>query len=126
MAAFRVAGRIEWDPTLVTASLLIGAMLGALALNRASRAFFALRGNYVGAGMIVRAVLGLGKSLSIPVLAEGVETREHLIFLEGEDCAEVQGYLFGRPQPLEDIANLVFDRQAPAQTPSAVARQFAG
>jgi diguanylate cyclase len=49
---------------------------------------------------IVRAVLSLGRSLDIPVTAEGVETAEQLAFLRSEACAEVQGYAIGRPAPL--------------------------
>lgn len=49
---------------------------------------------------IVKAVLGLGRSLDIPVTAEGVETAEQLDFLRGEACAEVQGYAIGRPAAL--------------------------
>tara|TARA_R110000782_G_scaffold78276_8_gene155520 strand:- start:180140 stop:182218 length:2079 start_codon:yes stop_codon:yes gene_type:complete len=47
---------------------------------------------------IIRAVLALGKSLSIPVLAEGIETESQLGVLEREGCDEVQGFLLGRPQ----------------------------
>jgi diguanylate cyclase (GGDEF)-like protein/PAS domain S-box-containing protein len=54
------------------------------------------------AATIVRAVLGLGRGLGLPVLAEGVETRAELQFLESEQCTEVQGYLLGRPS---DIAS---------------------
>ena len=59
------------------------------------------------AAMIVRSVLGLGKSLEIPVLAEGVETHEQLEFLRSIECEEVQGYYFGRPASAEQIRQIV-------------------
>jgi len=46
---------------------------------------------------IVRSVLGLGRGLGLPVLAEGVETQAELRFLADESCQEAQGYLLGRP-----------------------------
>ncbi len=56
------------------------------------------------ATVIVRAVLGLGRSLDIPCVAEGVETSEQIDFLRGEDCAELQGYAIGRPSPVDAIS----------------------
>ena len=56
------------------------------------------------ATVIVRAVLGLGRSLQIPVTAEGVETEEQLQFLRDEACTEVQGYAIGRPTPSGTLA----------------------
>jgi diguanylate cyclase (GGDEF)-like protein/PAS domain S-box-containing protein len=49
------------------------------------------------AAAIVRSVLGLGRALDLPVLAEGVESTSELEFLEKENCNEAQGYLLGKP-----------------------------
>jgi EAL domain-containing protein (putative c-di-GMP-specific phosphodiesterase class I) len=54
---------------------------------------------------ILRAVLALGKSLGISVLAEGVETGEQLKLLEAEGCNEVQGYYLGRPKPMAEATS---------------------
>ncbi len=56
---------------------------------------------------IVRAVIGLGRGLDLPVVAEGVETAEQLKFLAGESCDEIQGYFIGRPKPIADYADVV-------------------
>jgi diguanylate cyclase (GGDEF)-like protein/PAS domain S-box-containing protein len=56
---------------------------------------------------IVRAIIGLSRSLQIPVLAEGVETQAEFDFLRAEGCQEVQGYLTGRPLPISDYAHLI-------------------
>ncbi|MDG4888698.1 EAL domain-containing protein [Mesorhizobium sp. WSM4887] len=55
---------------------------------------------------IVRAVLGLGRGLGLPVLAEGVETLDELRFLDAEDCEIGQGYYLGRPGPIETFSEL--------------------
>jgi diguanylate cyclase (GGDEF)-like protein len=61
------------------------------------------------AAAIVKATLLLGRSLNIPVLAEGVETTRHLDFLRDEGCNSVQGYLFGRPMPVDVVNRMILD-----------------
>ena len=56
---------------------------------------------------IIRAVIGLAHGLALPVLAEGVETADQLEFLKRERCDEIQGYLIGRPQPIEIYSAIV-------------------
>jgi EAL domain-containing protein (putative c-di-GMP-specific phosphodiesterase class I) len=56
---------------------------------------------------IIRAVIGLAHGLALPVLAEGVETADQLEFLKREHCDEIQGYLIGRPQPIENYSATV-------------------
>jgi EAL domain-containing protein (putative c-di-GMP-specific phosphodiesterase class I) len=56
---------------------------------------------------IVRAVIGLGRSLGIAVNAEGVETPEQLAALRAEGCSEIQGFLFSKPRPANEIPELV-------------------
>ena len=45
--------------------------------------------------------------MNLPVVAEGVETQEQLAFLTDESCDEIQGYLIGRPLPIEQYAELI-------------------
>ena len=52
---------------------------------------------------ILRAVLALGRSLDVTVIAEGIETDGQLAMLKEEGCGEAQGYLLGRPAPLSAI-----------------------
>ncbi len=63
---------------------------------------------------IVRAIIQLGHTLQLTVIAEGVETEAQLAFLGGSGCDEVQGYLLGRPLPADGFAELL--RRPPARS----------
>ncbi|MBK1618348.1 hypothetical protein CKO42_07830 [Lamprobacter modestohalophilus] len=53
--------------------------------------------------VIVRAALSVAKAFSIPVIAEGVETKAQYDLLRAEGCTLFQGYFFAAPMPLEDL-----------------------
>ncbi len=59
------------------------------------------------ASAIAAAIISLGRSLGLRVVAEGVETKEQLSFLSAQGCDVVQGYLFCRPVPPEELAKLL-------------------
>ncbi|MCA9166065.1 MAG: EAL domain-containing protein, partial [Planctomycetales bacterium] len=54
-------------------------------------------------GVIASSVIVLAKALGLKVLAEGVETEEHLEFLKANDCDEYQGYYTSRPVSAEEV-----------------------
>jgi diguanylate cyclase (GGDEF)-like protein/PAS domain S-box-containing protein len=56
---------------------------------------------------IVTAVISMGRSLKLRVVAEGVETLEELTFLQAHQCDEAQGYYFSRPVIAEQFAHLL-------------------
>jgi EAL domain-containing protein (putative c-di-GMP-specific phosphodiesterase class I) len=61
------------------------------------KTFVSAMGRDENARAIVRAVVGLGKSLSLPVTAEGIETLDQYRLIVAEGCAHAQGFLFGKP-----------------------------
>lgn len=56
---------------------------------------------------IVKAIIQLGHTLQLIVIAEGVETAAQLAFLAESACDEAQGYLFSRPVPVEQFVQLI-------------------
>jgi diguanylate cyclase (GGDEF)-like protein/PAS domain S-box-containing protein len=92
------------------------------------RSFIANLGSSLQSAAIVRGVLGLAHGLNLPVIAEGVETEEQLAILVREGCDEIQGYIMGRPCPIEAYAGWILRNDegplqrgiASKETPSAV------
>ncbi len=56
---------------------------------------------------IAKTIIGLGRSLNLKVIAEGVETKGHEDFLIMEGCDEVQGYRYSRPIPVDKFNDFV-------------------
>ena len=83
-------------------------------LARLGRRVRADRGSFISgvrenlqSSAIVRAIINLGRGLRLPVVAEGVETKDQLEFLSDEACDEIQGYLIGRPKLIYEYAQMV-------------------
>jgi diguanylate cyclase (GGDEF)-like protein len=58
---------------------------------------------------LVQAIVALGRALDLTLLAEGVETEEQRVRLRLAGCQEMQGFLFARPGPREELDRLVAD-----------------
>ncbi len=56
---------------------------------------------------LISAIIGMGKSLELTIIAEGVETAEQLDFLRAQNCEEGQGFLFSKAVPAKDFAQLL-------------------
>lgn len=72
-----------------------------------------------GAAKIAAATIGLGQSLGLEVVAEGVEDADTVVWLAGLQCDKAQGWLFGRPMPAADFITLVRDTSAQDPTGDA-------
>jgi EAL domain-containing protein (putative c-di-GMP-specific phosphodiesterase class I) len=74
------------------------------------RGFVAALDQSANAGVIVQAIVNLGRALGMGVLIEGVETEEQRVLLRLAGCTEMQGFLFARPAPRAEIERFVAAR----------------
>jgi predicted signal transduction protein with EAL and GGDEF domain len=66
------------------------------------RSFVAAMGDDKHARAIVRSIADLGRNINVPVLAEGVESKEQQDMIAADGCTHAQGYFFGRPGEIGD------------------------
>ncbi|MET0633815.1 MAG: EAL domain-containing protein [Xanthobacteraceae bacterium] len=76
------------------------------------RGFVAALDQSANGGVIIQAVVTLGRALGMSVAIEGVETEQQRVLLKLAGCNEMQGDLFGRPAPPEDIERLLAGAKA--------------
>jgi EAL domain-containing protein (putative c-di-GMP-specific phosphodiesterase class I) len=75
------------------------------------------------AGVIIQAVIALGRALNLSILVEGIETEEQRALVRLAGCDEMQGYLFARPAAREEIDRML---AAAALSRGKVSRRAAG
>ncbi len=74
---------------------------------KVDRSFVTSLGQSANGGVIIQAIVTLGRALGMGVVIEGVETEEQRVLLRLAGCNEMQGYLFAKPGPTEEIDRLV-------------------
>jgi diguanylate cyclase (GGDEF)-like protein/PAS domain S-box-containing protein len=68
---------------------------------------------------IATTIITMAHNLKLSVIAEGVETEEQLAFLDQQQCDEMQGFLFSKPKPAQELKNILAQgrRQSRAKIP---------
>jgi EAL domain-containing protein (putative c-di-GMP-specific phosphodiesterase class I) len=74
--------------------------------------FVAPLGRSSDGGVIIQAIMALGRALGLTVLCEGVETEEQRILLRLAGCDEMQGFLFAKPAPRAAIDRMILGGEA--------------
>lgn len=65
---------------------------------------------------VVKAIIYLANNFGLEMIAEGVETENELAFLQNNGCTQIQGYLFGRPVPVDEFTARFINHNGPLQT----------
>jgi EAL domain-containing protein (putative c-di-GMP-specific phosphodiesterase class I) len=80
-------------------------ILQSLPLNvlKVDITFIRAIGTSIKSDELVRAILKMGHTLGLRVVAEGVESAEQVVFLSALDCEELQGYYFFKPKSIDEL-----------------------
>jgi predicted signal transduction protein with EAL and GGDEF domain len=87
---------------------------------KVDRAFVAALDHSANAGVIIQAIIALGRALNLSILVEGIETEEQRVLVRLAGCDEMQGFLFARPAPREEIDRLLAGGRGAAVAGTAV------
>jgi EAL domain-containing protein (putative c-di-GMP-specific phosphodiesterase class I) len=71
------------------------------------KSFVSALGTSANGGVIIQAIVALGRALGLSVLVEGVETEQQRVLLRLAGCDEMQGFLFAKPAPAKAIDRLL-------------------
>jgi EAL domain-containing protein (putative c-di-GMP-specific phosphodiesterase class I) len=82
------------------------------------RSFVAALGKSANGGVIIQAIVALGRALGLSVLVEGVETEQQRVLLRLAGCDEMQGFLFAKPAPASTIDRLLAQAKRSAEPPA--------
>jgi diguanylate cyclase (GGDEF)-like protein len=82
------------------------------------KSFVSALGQSGNGGVIIQAIVALGRALGLSITVEGVETEQQRVLLRLAGCDELQGFLFARPAPAKAIDRLL--KQTKAATPPAL------
>jgi EAL domain-containing protein (putative c-di-GMP-specific phosphodiesterase class I) len=82
---------------------------------KVDRSFVASLDRSANGGVIIEAVVTLGRALGMDVVVEGVETEEQRVLLRLAGCSEMQGYLFAKPTPPGEIDRLLVEAKSAPQ-----------
>src|ERR1700737_4635701 len=86
------------------------------------RSFVTALDQSANGGVIIQAIVTLGRALGMGVVIEGVETEEQRVLLRLAGCSEMQGYLFAKPTAAADIDRLIAAQRSSAHLPPAPLR----
>jgi EAL domain-containing protein (putative c-di-GMP-specific phosphodiesterase class I) len=90
---------------------------------KVDRGFVAALDHSANAGVIIQAIIALGRALNLSILVEGIETEEQRALVRLAGCDEMQGYLFARPVPREEIDRMLAAGNGP---PAGMSMRAAG